>query len=191
MAYTIHEENNPENHPRRTGSSARGTRTPTSRFHRAGLPLDPRTADRTMPLRVATARRRSSALPLAGLLACAALAFATPVLAQVNAPGAPEGLEAVPGDRKVTLNWKEPESDGGAPITDYEYRYKSMGNSYPPWIAVPGADLLIGAGLDAYLIQPGLDERHRIHLPGARREQPGRRNAVRRHRRGCYGHPPN
>ncbi len=104
-------------------------------------------------------RRRSNTLRcagLAGLRACVLLAFAAPALAQVTAPGAPEGLEGVAGDLKVTLNWKEPESDGGAPITDYEYRYKSMGNSYPPWIAVPGADLLIGAGLDAYLIQPNL-----------------------------------
>ncbi|QKS45236.1 S-layer homology domain-containing protein [Paenibacillus cellulosilyticus] len=35
-------------------------------------------------------------------------------------PGAPTELTAVPGDKKVTLAWKAPGSDGGASITKYE-----------------------------------------------------------------------
>ena len=81
-------------------------------------------------------RRRGVA---AVVLAAGLLGMAAPVFAQVTAPGAPVGLVAVAGDLKVTLNWKEPDSDGGAPITGYEYRYKSMGNSYPAgWTAVRG-----------------------------------------------------
>ena len=72
------------------------------------------------------------------LLVAGLLGMAAPAGAQVTTPDAPEGLDAVAGDLKVTLNWKDPESDGGAPVTGYEYQYKSMGNSYPPgWTAVP------------------------------------------------------
>ena len=99
-------------------------------------------------------RRRGVA---AVVLAAGLLGMAAPVFAQVTAPGAPVGLVAVAGDLKVTLNWKEPDSDGGAPITGYEYRYKSMGNSYPAgWTAVPDDALGVGASLGAYLIQPNL-----------------------------------
>ena len=91
------------------------------------------------------------------LLAAGLLGMAAPAGAQVTIPGAPEGIHGVAGDLKVTLNWKDPESDGGAPITGYEYRYKSMGNSYPAaWTAVPSEALGVGAGLDAYLILPNL-----------------------------------
>ena len=111
---------------------------------------------RTMPL-----AHRMVGLPRRGvaavLLVAGLLGMAAPAGAQVTTPGAPEGLDAVAGDLKVTLNWKDPESDGGAPVTGYEYQYKSMGNSYPPgWTTVPSEALGVGAGLDIYLIQPNL-----------------------------------
>ena len=39
-------------------------------------------------------------------------------------PAAPVNLAATPGDAEVTLTWNAP-SDGGSPITGYEYRYNS------------------------------------------------------------------
>ena len=41
---------------------------------------------------------------------------------RTSAPGAPRNLTAVGGDGQVVLGWDAPESDGGAAITDYEYR---------------------------------------------------------------------
>ena len=46
-------------------------------------------------------------------------------------PGAPTNLTAVVGDGQVVLSWDAPESDGGAEITDYEYRI----NGRNPWIS--------------------------------------------------------
>ena len=41
---------------------------------------------------------------------------------RTSAPGAPRNLTAVGGNGQVVLGWDAPESDGGAAITDYEYR---------------------------------------------------------------------
>ena len=46
--------------------------------------------------------------------AASAEASATPA-APVTAPGAPRGLAATAGDAQVSLSWKAPGSDGGAP----------------------------------------------------------------------------
>ena len=46
-------------------------------------------------------------------------------------PSAPRNLTAVVGDGQVVLSWDAPESDGGAEITDYEYRI----NGRNPWIS--------------------------------------------------------
>ena len=46
-------------------------------------------------------------------------------------PGAPRNLTAVVGDGQVVLTWDAPASDGGAEITDYEYRI----NGQNPWIS--------------------------------------------------------
>ncbi len=37
-------------------------------------------------------------------------------------PGPPRNLTATPGDGQVSLNWTEPASDGGSPITRYDYQ---------------------------------------------------------------------
>ena len=51
---------------------------------------------------------------------------------RTSPPGAPRNLTAVGGDGEVVLSWDTPESDGGAEITDYEYRI----NGRNPWISI-------------------------------------------------------
>ncbi len=51
-----------------------------------------------------------------------ATATAAPA-APATAPSAPQNLAAAPGDRKVTLGWEPPTTDGGTAIDRYEYRY--------------------------------------------------------------------
>ena len=50
---------------------------------------------------------------------------------RTSAPGAPRNLTVVGGDGQVVLTWRAPSSDGGAAITDYEYRI----NRRNPWIS--------------------------------------------------------
>ena len=50
---------------------------------------------------------------------------------RTSAPGAPGNLTVVGGDGQVVLSWDAPASDGGAEITDYEYRI----NGQNPWIS--------------------------------------------------------
>ena len=40
----------------------------------------------------------------------------------VTVPGPPRYLTATPGNRQVSLQWREPASDGGSPITRYDYQ---------------------------------------------------------------------
>ena len=51
---------------------------------------------------------------------------------RTSAPGAPRNLTAVGGNGEVVLTWDVPASDGGAEITDYEYRI----NGRNPWISI-------------------------------------------------------
>ena len=51
---------------------------------------------------------------------------------RTSAPEAPRNLMAVGGDGQVVLTWDAPASDGGAAITDYEYRI----NGRNPWISI-------------------------------------------------------
>ena len=53
-----------------------------------------------------------------------------------SVPGAPRNLAAVVGDGQVVLSWDAPSSDGGAEITDYEYRI----NRTNPWISIGSTD---------------------------------------------------
>ena len=51
-------------------------------------------------------------------------------------PDAPSNLLADGGDAAVTLTWDAPEDDGGAAITDYEYRINQTGE----WISIGSTD---------------------------------------------------
>ena len=55
---------------------------------------------------------------------------------RTSTPGAPTNLTAVVGDGQVVLTWDAPASDGGAAITDYEYRINGSG----PWIPIGSTD---------------------------------------------------
>ena len=55
---------------------------------------------------------------------------------RTTAPSAPRNLTAVGGDRQVVLTWEPPLRDGGADITDYEYRIDRS----PPWISTGSSD---------------------------------------------------
>ena len=55
---------------------------------------------------------------------------------RTSAPGVPGNLTAVGGDGQVVLTWEAPASDGGAAITDYEYRI----NGRNPWISIGSTD---------------------------------------------------
>ncbi len=60
----------------------------------------------------------------------------------VGPPAAPASLTAVPGDGQVVLEWEAPLSDGGQPITGYEYRQSADGgtNWQPDWTAIANSD---------------------------------------------------
>ncbi len=45
-------------------------------------------------------------------------------------PSAPRNLEALGGDRQVTLSWEAPEDDGGFPVTDYQYLISRSGRGW-------------------------------------------------------------
>ena len=53
-----------------------------------------------------------------------------------TAPSAPRNLTAVGGDGEVMLSWEPPVRDGGADITDYEYRIDRMN----PWVSTGSSD---------------------------------------------------
>ncbi len=77
-----------------------------------------------------------------------------PVVAS-GKPGRPQNLRTTPGDKSVTLSWVA-SSDGGSPITGWEYRSKdtTFGGLLPddPWTRIPGS----GAGTTSYVVT-GLD----------------------------------
>ncbi len=55
---------------------------------------------------------------------------------RTTAPSAPWNLTAVGGDGEVVLSWDAPARDGGAEISDYEYRIDRMN----PWISTGSTD---------------------------------------------------
>ena len=59
-------------------------------------------------------------------------ATATPVAV----PAKPMDFTATPGDGQVVLSWNNP---GNATITDWQYRYRTEGDDYDPWISIPGS----------------------------------------------------
>ena len=72
---------------------------------------------------------------------------------RTSAPGAVRDLTVAGGDGQVVLTWRAPSSDGGAEITDYEYRI----NRRNPWISTGSTDTThTVTGLDngtAYVFQ--------------------------------------
>ncbi len=71
-----------------------------------------------------------------------------PVVAS-GKPGQPRQVRTAPGDKSVTLSWVA-SSDGGSPITGWEYR--GLAPSKTPWTRIPGS----GAGTTSYVVT-GLD----------------------------------
>ena len=55
---------------------------------------------------------------------------------RTSPPDAPSNLLAAAGDGQVVLTWDAPEDDGGAAITDYEYRIDRRN----PWISIGSTD---------------------------------------------------
>ena len=55
---------------------------------------------------------------------------------RTSAPGSPRNLTAAGGNGEVVLSWDAPRSDGGAAITDYEYRIDRRN----PWISTGSTD---------------------------------------------------
>ena len=91
------------------------------------------------------------ALNEAGAGPAAATSFNLPVLATV--PEAPANLTAAAGERQVMLDWEAPASDGGAPISDYEYRFAEGA-------APPSGAAWRSAGADLTETVAGLREGH-------------------------------
>ena len=62
-----------------------------------------------------------------------------------RAPGVPERFEAIAGDGEITLAWEPPYSDGGRPVTRYEYGIALVPWTYvsanldPAWIGMGNA----------------------------------------------------
>ncbi len=62
-------------------------------------------------------------------------------------PGAPRGLSVTGGDRRATLSWTAPSSDGGSAIVRYEYRVQQTGSDFTAWRTVTG-----GASATSYTV---------------------------------------
>ena len=60
----------------------------------------------------------------------------TPPTTVPTAPLAPQNLTGVGGDGEVVLSWDPPRSNGGASITDYQYRIDGSGD----WISIGATD---------------------------------------------------
>ncbi len=70
-----------------------------------------------------------------GLGAPSNVASATPGATGPGKPGAPTGLTATAGDKKVTLSWTAPADNGGSAITDYRVQYRKAGAL--TWVTFP------------------------------------------------------
>ena len=105
--------------------------------------------------------RRGAAVRLltAGMLAAGLSGIAAPARAQTTVPGAPVGLSALPGDRNVSLHWKEVDDDGGAAVTGFQYRAKVSTGTYPnTWTTVPEFTGTVGATLELFIVLTALSD---------------------------------
>ena len=136
-------------HWRGVAVAAVGPRLP--RIGRMG-PLGPK-ARRGWPRCPVTRRRRAMWAP--GCKRSCAIAMATVRMrprprrrrgaateAVVGPPEVVASLTGVPGDRQVVLTWQAPASDGGSPISGYEYRQSADGgtNWQPDWTAIANSN---------------------------------------------------
>ena len=94
-------------------------------------------------------------------------------------PLAPTGLELLSGDTSAIMVWTRGRAD--LSITRYEYRYKTAGDYPATWTAIPGSNWDT-----IYYRVTRPDQRHRPHLPVARRQLLRRR--PRRHQQPRYPH---
>ena len=101
----------------------------------------------------------------------------TAIAAAPTAPAAPTSFMATAGDGKVDLSWAAPASDGGASITEYEYRHVA-GGTVPEgtaWVdVVDGSDDGDEHGRRDRRDHIEPDQRYGVRLRGARGEQRGR-----------------
>ena len=56
-------------------------------------------------------------------------------------PSAPQSFAAAAGNGRVQLDWTAPASDGGFPITHYEFRFRPASSSFTEWTRVPGSNV--------------------------------------------------
>ena len=74
-------------------------------------------------------------------------------------PGAPTGLAASPGHGYAVLAWAAPDSDGGSPLTGFQYRQSDDGgdNWEPDWADIAGSTTIILSATSTPLTVDGLD----------------------------------
>ena len=68
------------------------------------------------------------------------MANITDVLPPPIAPGIPTNVEATGGDTEVDLSWEIP-SNGGSPITEYQYQQKTSGSWNNTWTSIPDSGI--------------------------------------------------
>ena len=87
-------------------------------------------------------------VPSAGGAAAAARNALATAGQTATAPGAPENLLAAWRSGEVSLSWDAPASNGGSPITGYEYRYRAGGAAFPDtWAETARPDAIAVDGL--------------------------------------------
>ena len=67
--------------------------------------------------------------------------------AAVRAPGPPQDVNAVAGDRRATVSWLAPSKDGGAPIVRFLVSAQPGGRSCVSAVGAPGEDACVVHGL--------------------------------------------
>ena len=97
-----------------------------------------------------TTERKSVTLShtaVGGRYAGVPIADVTVAIPVEGTPGAPTGLTVTGGDRRATLSWTAPSSDGGSAIVRYEYRVQQTGSDFTAWRTVTG-----GASATSYTV---------------------------------------
>ena len=61
-------------------------------------------------------------------------------------PGKPTSLTGDRYNQSVTLRWYPPDNDGGADVTDYQYRYSYTYETYSSWTSIGGTKRSVSIG---------------------------------------------